>query len=56
MRGDTDDDGTRRQPRDGLFTWVTVKDEGAWKIRASHNMNKTEVRERRSAAPRPRRT
>lgn len=44
MRGDTDNDGTSRQPRDGLFTWVTVKDGAAWKIRASHNTNKNVVR------------
>jgi uncharacterized protein (TIGR02246 family) len=44
VRGDTDDDGTPRQPRDGLFTWVTVKEGGAWKIRASQNTNRTPVR------------
>jgi uncharacterized protein (TIGR02246 family) len=44
IRGDRDNDGTPREPRDGLFTWVTVKDGGTWKIRASHNTNKTEVR------------
>ena len=40
IRGDTDDDGTPRQPREGLFTWVTVKDGDTWKIRASHNTNR----------------
>lgn len=44
IRGDTDDDGTPRQPRDGLFTWVTVKDGDAWQIRASQNTNRSEVR------------
>lgn len=44
MRGDRNDDGTARQPREGLFTWVTVKDGKAWKIRASHNSNKSVVR------------
>jgi uncharacterized protein (TIGR02246 family) len=44
MRGDRNDDGTPREPREGLFTWVTVKEDGAWKIRASTNVNKTPVR------------
>jgi uncharacterized protein (TIGR02246 family) len=44
MRGDKDDDGTPREPREGLFTWVTVREGAAWKIRASHNTNKTPVR------------
>jgi len=44
MRGDRNDDGTSRRPREGLFTWVTVKDGKAWKIRASHNSNKSVVR------------
>lgn len=44
MRGDRDNDGTPRQPREGLFTWVTVKDGDAWKIRASHNSNKNVIR------------
>ncbi len=43
MKGDRDDDGTPREPREGLFTWVTVKDGAVWKIRASHNTNKTPV-------------
>lgn len=44
MRGDRNNDGTPRQPREGLFTWVTVKDGTAWKIRASHNSNKSVIR------------
>ena len=44
ISGDHDDDGTPRNAREGLFTWVTVKDGGAWKIRASHNTNKTPVK------------
>lgn len=44
LRGDRNDDGTPRQPREGLFTWVTVKEGGAWKIRASHNTNRNVVR------------
>lgn len=44
MRGDLDLDGTPREPRDGVFTWVTINDGGTWKIRASHNTNKTPIR------------
>jgi uncharacterized protein (TIGR02246 family) len=44
ISGDRDDDGTPREPREGLFTWVTVKDGAAWKIRASQNTNKTPVK------------
>lgn len=44
MRGDRDDDGTPREPREGLFTWVTVNEDGAWKIRSSTNVNKTPIR------------
>lgn len=44
IRGDTDNDGTPRQPREGLFTWVTLKQGAEWKIRSSHNTNKSIVR------------
>lgn len=44
LRGDTDNDGTPRQPREGLFTWVTLKQGAQWKVRSSHNTNKSEVR------------
>lgn len=44
IQGDRDNDGTPREPREGVFTWVTVKDGGIWKIRASQNTNKTEIR------------
>jgi uncharacterized protein (TIGR02246 family) len=44
LRGDTNDDGTPREPRDGLFTWVTVKQGAEWKIRSSHNTNRNVVR------------
>jgi uncharacterized protein (TIGR02246 family) len=44
IRGDTDNDGTPRQPREGLFTWVTMKQGAEWKIRSSHNTNKSIVR------------
>ncbi|GFE79410.1 hypothetical protein GCM10011487_14100 [Steroidobacter agaridevorans] len=44
IRGDRDNDGTPRQPREGLFSWVTVKQGDVWKIRSSHNTNKNVVR------------
>ncbi len=44
IRGDTDNDGTPRQPREGLFSWVTVKQGADWKIRSSHNTNRNVVR------------
>jgi uncharacterized protein (TIGR02246 family) len=44
IRGDTDNDGTPRQPREGLFTWVTLKQDAEWKIRSSHNTNRSIVR------------
>jgi uncharacterized protein (TIGR02246 family) len=44
IRGDTDNDGTPRQPREGLFTWVTLKQGAEWKIRSSHNTNRSIVR------------
>lgn len=44
IRGDTDNDGTPRQPREGLFSWVTLKQGAEWKIRSSHNTNKNVVR------------
>ena len=44
MQGDRDNDGTARPPRDGVFTWLTVKDGTSWRIRASHNSNRQAVR------------
>ena len=44
MRGDRNNDGTPRDPREGLFTWVTALDDGQWRIRASHNSNKGVIR------------
>jgi uncharacterized protein (TIGR02246 family) len=44
LRGDTDNDGTPHEPREGLFSWVTVKQGAEWKIRSSHNTNKSIVR------------
>src|SRR5262245_51528808 len=42
--GDRDNDGTARPPREGVFTWVTVLQSGAWKIRASQNTNTTPIK------------
>ena len=40
IREDRDPDGTPRQPREGVLSWVTVKDGSVWRIRAGHNTNK----------------
>jgi hypothetical protein len=39
LKGDKDPDGTPRQPRGGIFTWVVVKQSGEWLIRAAQNTN-----------------
>ena len=39
MKGDKDPDGTPRQPRQGIFTWVVKKENGKWLIIAAHNTN-----------------
>ncbi len=39
LKGDKDPDGTPRQPRGGVFTWVVVKRSGEWLIRAAQNTN-----------------
>ena len=39
IAGDKDPDGVARQPREGLFTWVIIKQHGAWNIRAAQNTN-----------------
>ncbi|HEY0461799.1 MAG TPA: SgcJ/EcaC family oxidoreductase [Pyrinomonadaceae bacterium] len=39
IAGDRDPDGTPRQPRQGIFTWVLEKRKGAWLIIASQNTN-----------------
>ena len=41
MSGDTDFDGTPRNPREGVFTWLMEKENGAWLIRAAQNTNRT---------------
>lgn len=37
IRGDFDPDGTPRNPRSGLFSWLVVESQGTWSIRAAHN-------------------
>ena len=39
MSGEADPDGTPRQPREGIFTWVVRKMDGQWLIDAAHNTN-----------------
>ncbi len=39
MTGDTDFDGTPREPRHGLFSWLVVKKGDRWLIRAVQNTN-----------------
>jgi len=41
ISGDKDFDGTPRSPREGIFTWVMEKIDGAWLIRAAQNTNTT---------------
>ena len=41
MKGDRDLDGTPRQPRQGIFTWVMEKKKGTWRIIAAHNTNRS---------------
>lgn len=40
LTGDKDPDGTARQPREGVFTWVVVKERADWLIRAAQNTNR----------------
>jgi uncharacterized protein (TIGR02246 family) len=42
IRGDRDADGTPRQPRSGLLSWLMLRDaDGCWQIRSAHNTNIT---------------
>lgn len=40
MKGDKNPDGTSREPREGVFTWLVVKKNGEWLIRAAQNTNR----------------
>lgn len=40
ITGDTDFDGTPREPREGIFSWLVVKQGDQWLIRSAHNTNK----------------
>jgi uncharacterized protein (TIGR02246 family) len=42
--GDLDPDGTPRQPRTGVFSWLLVEHDGRWLIRSAHNTNVTVLR------------
>lgn len=42
ISGDTDFDGTPRQPREGIFSWLVNKRGGRWLIRAVQNTNRTQ--------------
>ena len=39
MHGDTDPDGAPRKPREGIFTWVVMRQRGHWLIRSAQNTN-----------------
>jgi len=39
ITGDKDPDGGPRKPREGVFTWVVIKQSGTWQIRAAQNTN-----------------
>jgi uncharacterized protein (TIGR02246 family) len=43
MKGDRNPDGTRREPREGVFTWLVVKKDGDWLIRAAQNTNRGDL-------------
>jgi uncharacterized protein (TIGR02246 family) len=37
MEGDRDPDGTSRAPRDGVMSWVVVRQRDDWRISSAHN-------------------
>lgn len=40
LKGDKDPDGTPRQPREGVFTWVLMREGTQWLIRTAQNTNR----------------
>jgi len=43
IKGDFDPDGTPRNPRHGVFTWVVTKQNHEWLLLAVHNVNVREA-------------
>jgi uncharacterized protein (TIGR02246 family) len=43
MKGDFDPDGTPRNPRHGVFSWLVVKQNNEWLLLAVHNVNVRET-------------
>ena len=39
IEGDRDSDGTSRAPRNGVMSWVVVRQRDEWRIASSHNTN-----------------
>jgi len=39
VRGDLDPDGSPRPPRNGIFSWLLVEQQSAWRIRAAQGTN-----------------
>ena len=39
ISGEYDVDEVPRPPRSGVFTWVVLETDGAWRITAAHNTN-----------------
>jgi len=39
IKGDLDPDGTPRNPRHGIFTWVAIKQKGRWLLLVVSNVN-----------------
>jgi uncharacterized protein (TIGR02246 family) len=45
LRGDKNQDGSAREPREGAFMWVAVRKGGNWLIRAAQNTNRSSTPE-----------
>lgn len=43
ISGDFDPDGTPRNPRHGIFTWIATKENNEWLLLAVHNVNVREA-------------